>query len=262
MIFLTSKAYLREVNYFLNLRICKPEIFNPPDVRFLNFIKMNLSKIQVYLVDDHQVLLDGLNQLLKNEPNIQIVGMAQNGQQLLDQLENWTKKKGKPQVDVILMDINMPVMDGLKATERIKQLYPNIKVLMLTTLSQIKDLREAEKRGADGFLSKNKGKEEIIDAIQKVYSNKDFIVCADLDKSKAVAKNDQSPTSKTLLSFRERQIIALICQEHSLEDIARVLSLSSQSISAQRKNICSKLGVTTNAGITREAVKHGWCNMP
>lgn len=143
---------------------------------------MNRSGINVYLVDDHQVVLDGLQLLLKGQPEIRVAGTAHNGGELLEQLKLMQEGKGRvAAVDVILMDINMPVMDGLEATQRVKEEYPEIKVLMLTMRDEKRDFNLAMARGADGFLSKSKGKKEIVDAIIRV-SRGEFVVFADFEK--------------------------------------------------------------------------------
>lgn len=138
---------------------------------------MNRSEIRVYLVDDHQVVLDGLQLLLKSHPEIRVAGTAHNGNELLEQL----KSNPEDAPDVILMDINMPGMDGLEATRRVKAEYPDVKVLMLTMRDEKRDFNLALAEGANGFLSKSKGKKEIVDAIIRV-SRGEFVVFADFDK--------------------------------------------------------------------------------
>lgn len=128
-------------------------------------------------MDDHQVVLDGLQLLLKSHPEIRVAGTAHNGNELLEQL----KSNPEDAPDVILMDINMPGMDGLEATRRVKAEYPDVKVLMLTMRDEKRDFNLALAEGANGFLSKSKGKKEIVDAIIRV-SRGEFVVFADFDK--------------------------------------------------------------------------------
>jgi len=223
---------------------------------------MSMSKINVFLVDDHQVLLDGLQSMLGNTPDITIVGAARNGVHLLEKLKKMENPSSPPAVDVVLMDIDMPVMNGLEATEKVKFRYPGIKVIMLTMLNQMEDLKKAEKKGADGFLSKHTGKEEITEAIRKVHRNGEFVIKADLDKPAAsiASMTTQVSDERHLLTEREKQIISLICKEYNLEDIASSLSLSGHSVVTQRKSILSKLGVKTNIGIVRKAMKLNLCS--
>lgn len=131
-------------------------------------------------MDDHQVVLDGLQLLLKSHPEIRVAGTAHNGNELLAQLQ--VIPEGAADVEyVILMDINMPGMDGLEATRRVKAEYPDVKVLMLTMRDEKRDFNLALAEGANGFLSKSKGKKEIVDAIIRV-SRGEFVVFADFDK--------------------------------------------------------------------------------
>lgn len=217
---------------------------------------MTKSNINVFLVDDHQVLLDGLELLLRDAPGIKIVGSAYHGQELLEKLH--ATKKWSKTTDIILMDINMPVMDGYEATRQVKLNFPNVKVIVLSMQDQVADVNEAVASGADGFLSKNKTKKEIIDAIKRVYEQGEFVLLTNLETP--LAKPSFPQSSKTIfITDREKQIICLICQAYEIETIARMLSLSTLTVSIHRKNIMSKLKATSDADIVQEALKHQWC---
>ncbi|MCO6477720.1 MAG: response regulator transcription factor [Phaeodactylibacter sp.] len=140
---------------------------------------MNKKEITVFLVDDHQVVLDGLQLLLKGHPQIGVVGAARNGSELLERLKQM--RESGPLPGVILMDINMPGMDGLEATRRVRAEYPEVSILMLTMRDDKQGLDMAIASGANGFLSKSKGKAEIVDAIIRVAQG-EFVVFADFEK--------------------------------------------------------------------------------
>lgn len=124
--------------------------------------------INIFLVDDQQIVLDGLQRFLKDAPDIKVMGVAHNGQDLLQQLQSAQNSGSLDAINLVLMDVNMPVMDGFEATRRLKSRYPQIKVLILSMRDQEEDIKQAMMQGADGFLSKSKGKSAIIDAIRKV----------------------------------------------------------------------------------------------
>lgn len=215
---------------------------------------MKNSKIRVLLVDDHQVLLDGLRLLLRNVPDIVVVGIAQNGRCLLEKLAT-----DPQQADLILMDIEMPEMDGIEATAHVKKLYPQLKVIMLTMKEDFSAVDDAVAQGADGFISKNNGQKEIITAIRQVYNHGEFIIQANLNKP-------QTPSSQNILSSkispkniwlteREKQILLLLNQQCNTEQIAKTLALSIPSLVTHLKVLFSKLGVNTGEEALQEVIK-------
>lgn len=208
--------------------------------------------IKVFITDDHEVVLDGLRTLLGDHPDIELVGTALNGKELLEKLDSIKQGKSDSKFpDVILMDINMPVMDGFEATQRIKSAYPEVKILALTMADNKKAFRKIMNLGADGFASKSKGKKDIILGIKKVFENK-FIAYADLEEPDL---ETDKPTASFNLTLREKEIIYLITKEFSLTEIAEKLSLSESVVSVYRKNILNKLQVKSDVGITREAIE-------
>ena len=207
--------------------------------------------INVLLVDDHQVVLDGLKQLLSNVPDIKVIDTASNGAELFKKL------KIRDKVDVILMDVNMPIMDGLEATKEVKKNYPSIKVLMLTMRSEQKIFNQAKEMGADGYLTKNKGKSDFIEAIKLVYEGKEFVRMADLDAEAISCTNPSQHFSD--LNQRELQIICLITKQFTSKEITQELSISRLALEVSKKTILKKLGVRNDAGIAIMATKHGLC---
>lgn len=208
--------------------------------------------IKIFITDDHRVVIDGLQTLLGDQPDIELVGTALNGKDLLEKLDLIKQGKSDSKFpDVILMDINMPVMDGFEATQRVKSVYPEVKILALTMADNKKAFRKIMNLGADGFASKSKGKKEIIRGIKNVFENK-FISYADLEESDS---KSEKPAVSFNLTLREKEIIYLIMKEFSLAEIAEKLSFSESVVSVYRKNILNKLQVKSDVGITREAIE-------
>lgn len=222
---------------------------------------MKKEKTKVVVADDHQLFIEGLKALLKDTDEIQLVGEAENGKMLLDLLE--TKL-----ADVVLMDIKMPVMDGIEATKKVKELYPHIKVLALTMHDDPIYISEILKVGASGYLLKNTGKEELISAIKKVQAGEKFLshdVSAKLIEQMFSADQPSMSGGSTMggngrkpdITKRELEIIKLIAQEMTNTEIAAKLNNSPMTIITHRKNLLRKLGVKNTAGLIRYAVQNG-----
>lgn len=216
---------------------------------------MKESNIRVFLADDHPFLLEGLTLMLETVPDIEVIGEARNGQEVLEKMEQLAIRNELP--DVILMDVDMPALNGYQATAALMQKYQRPKVFMLTIFDSELDIKQAKKVGASGFLSKRINKKEIVQAIRDCLTSGSFIVHNPAASSKAAVPIPEKEEKKFWLTERERRLIELIAKEVSPEGIASQLKLSNLSFSALRKTILSKLNVTTDAGIVREAISRG-----
>lgn len=214
---------------------------------------MENGKIRIFIVDDHELVIDALWQLLGTIPAFQLIGRANNGEELLESLK-------EIEVDVILMDIRMPVMDGLEATERVKERYPDIKVLMLTMHSTRTFIKKATERGADGYISKNKGKEDFIDGINRVHRG-EFVIIVDMDEEDEMDRNapKKKPSHIGELSEREKEVLYLIVEGFTTSEIATKLYRSSHTIERHRKNIMSKLNAKNLAQMVKLAIDYNLC---
>jgi len=215
--------------------------------------------LNVYIADDHQLFIAGVKALLTNVEDIKIIGEAENGQELLKLLE-------KTPSDVVLMDINMPVMGGLDTTREMHKRFPDVKVLALTMFDDTLHISEMIRAGASGYLLKNAGKEELVNAITRVARGEKYVsnevsvkIIENMFSKDSNAANTPAPpsTRKAELTRRELEIIRLIAKEHTNNEIAALLNNSPMTIITHRKNLLRKIGVKNTAGLIKYAMNHG-----
>jgi DNA-binding NarL/FixJ family response regulator len=215
--------------------------------------------LRVYIADDHQLFIEGVKALLRDVEDIKIAGEAENGQALLKLMES------EP-AEVVLMDINMPVMGGLDTTREMRKRFPDSKVLALTMFDDTLHISEMIKAGASGYLLKNAGKEELVTAITRVSRGEKYVsneVSVKLIENMFSKENTSGAaaqpgaTRKAELTRRELEIIRLIAQEHTNNEIAAILNNSPMTIITHRKNLLRKLGVKNTAGLIKYAINHG-----
>lgn len=206
-----------------------------------------MKQIKVFVTDDHEVVIDGLTALLASEPDIKVIGKALNGEHLLQQLRQKT-------ADVILMDIDMPGMNGIEVTKKVRHLYPDTKIIMLTMHNKREYVSQAISVGANGYMLKNSNKATLLDGIRKA-SMGGFFLPSDIAPPQIKESDDQPQ-----LTEREIQIICLIAREHTSQEIGDMLFISSNTVETHRRNIFSKLGVRNVAGLVRYALQHELCD--
>ena len=202
--------------------------------------------IRIMVVDDHQLLIDGIKTTLQGNELIEIVAEANNGQQAL-------RRAMETEIDVVLMDINMPVMDGLDCTRALTSKYPGIKVIALSQYPEKRFVRNMLKRGASGYLLKDTSKEELVEAIRTVYEGGTY-----LNERLSATFNftrDKSEGSKLFpkLTAREMEILRFISLEYSTQEIADRLFISIHTVETHRANMMVKAGARNTAGLIRWA---------
>lgn len=214
------------------------------------------SPIQVLLVDDHPLVLEGLEARLQTEPNIAVVGLAHNGQEALEQATAL-------QPDVVLMDISMPVLSGLEATSLFRQQLPSLKVLILSMHDNREYIVDAMQSGASGYILKEASSAEMVKAIETVHlggtcfsSGASQILFSD---NGTQSSPPTTPTTNTDygLTQRETTVLTLLAEGHCNKDIAKELDISVRTVETHRLNIKQKLDISTAAGLTRFAIEHG-----
>jgi len=212
-----------------------------------------MKRISVLLVDDHTVVRQGLRALLKSEEDLEVVGEAENGRQAV-----MLARKSPP--DVVVMDVAMPMLNGLEATRQILKNTPSTKVLVLTSYSDDDCVEQMMRAGATGFLMKQTAANDLLKAIREVYRGNSFF-------SPAIAKRlrDQCRQAYTEgnsrksgdLTSREAEVLQLIAEGFSNKQIASELTISIKTVEKHRQQVMNKLNIHDVAGLTRHAISKG-----
>jgi len=211
------------------------------------------NKIRIMLVDDHAVVRSGLSAFLSVNPDLELVGEAENGEQAVVRANAL-----KP--DVILMDINMPGMDGLEVTRAVLKADPATRVLVLSSYGNKEFVLELLDVGARGYLLKTSSKDELIGALRTVASGGRYIAreLRALIEPGDRYKDRQGEDGYSVLTKREVEVVKLILQERTNQEIAAALFISPPTVETHRKNIMHKLDVRNTAGLVKYAMQRGW----
>jgi DNA-binding NarL/FixJ family response regulator len=199
--------------------------------------------IRVYIIDDHQMIIEGIHSLLQGEQNIEWMGSTKSPDDLMDFLT-------RSQPDVLLMDINLPQRSGLDLCREVKEKYPGINIIGLSTFNQPSVIRKMQENGASGYLLKDASRNEILEAIQQVSKGKEYV---SFSVSEALKKSGSDP-SLPALTRREKEILELIAEGHTNKKIAAKLFLDRTTINTHRKNMLTKFNVTNTAALIKIAV--------
>lgn len=208
--------------------------------------------IKVLLADDHQILLDGIKSILDQAENLEVVGTASNGLQVLEFLKNGT-------ADVLLLDLIMPLMDGLETTVHVKKKYPKVKILMLTTNDEGSIITSIFKEGASGYLLKNASQQTLIQGIKDAYIGKK-VLSPHLTAKMIESLNQKSKPRQNgipKITKRELEVIQLIAQEYTTQQIADTLFVSTNTVATHKRNLFVKMDVKNSVGMIRKASDWG-----
>lgn len=209
--------------------------------------------IKVFVTDDHELYMEGLCLLLGKQPDMIVSGCCLNGKSLLEKLPSI-------EIDVLLLDVNLPDMEEEVLLQQIRRIKPELKVLYLTMMRGTRYIHKLTKYGLQGYLLKNAGIEELKLAITTVaaggqYFSKEInITDADSDFRNTITIEDKQVTE--ILSKREIEILKLICKEFSNAEIAEKLFLSISTVETHRKNLIAKLGVNNTVGLVKFALRN------
>ena len=213
-----------------------------------------MKKIKIAIADDYKIYRDGLKVGLASDANLEVVLEADNGEDLINGLE-----KASP--DVIIMDLKMPIMDGMEATKEVRKRFAHIKVLVVTMYEDDKFIIHLMENGANGYLLKNADSDEILKSIYAVHENgyyfNDLVNKALLKK--LVIKGNFKPSFNQDVEFTEREleVLKLICEEKTAAEIAKEIFLSPRSVEGIRQRLIEKVGVRNTAGLVMFAIKNG-----
>lgn len=212
-----------------------------------------MKPINLAIADDHKIFRNGLKAMLEDCPDLNLIMEASNGKELIGQLATRTP-------DVILMDIKMPEMDGMQTTSHIHQNFKDVKVLALSMHNEDKYIVDMMKAGASGYLLKNAEPEEIIEAINTVF-NKGFYfnehLSVTLIKQLVGPGHDSAPQQNIELNDREIEVLKLVCQEYSNQEIADKIYLSVRTVEGYRARLFEKTGSKNLVGLVIFAIKNG-----
>ena len=213
-----------------------------------------MKKIGVLLVDDHTVVRQGLRALLKAEEDMEVLGEAENGRQAV-----MLARKTPP--DVVVMDVAMPLLNGLEATRQIIKSVPNTKVLVLTSYGDDECVEQLMKAGAAGYLIKQTAANDLLKAIREVQRGNAFFSPAIAkrlrDQCREAFTSGQPAKKNTDLTSREAEVLQLIAEGFSNKQIAAELTISIKTVEKHRQQVMNKLNIHDVAGLTRYAISKG-----
>ncbi len=207
--------------------------------------------INLLIADDHQLITDGISKILETEKTIGEIYTAHNGREAVD-------KVMIKDIDCVIMDINMPVLNGLEATKLIKQQKPFVKVIVVSMLSDASIVSKMMKAGADAFINKDTGKTELLKAIDKVLHGEKYI-SPQISNNLFTHLTDRNVNTADIekhLTARELEIIRLIADGLTNHEIANKLFLSTVTVETHRKNMLAKLQLKNTASLVKYAADH------
>lgn len=206
----------------------------------------------VLIADDHQLFREGLVNLISSAPDVEVIAEAKDGKEATERA-----KKIKP--DVVLIDIGMPVMNGIEATRIIKKENPQVKVIAVSMHSDRQFVKGALEAGADGYLLKNCTYRQLIDAIQSVISGKKYLSdeITEMVIQGYLDPDDNTPEGQVDLSERELEVLKLYAEGKSTREISEKLFISVKTVGTHKQHIFEKLDLKSNADMVKYAIKEG-----
>ncbi|HTN45453.1 MAG TPA: response regulator transcription factor [Flavipsychrobacter sp.] len=216
-----------------------------------------ITLYNILIADDHQLVIDGIKSLMANEDRYRIRHEATDGQQAM----NILTISGET-IDILLLDVSMPLLTGIEVCKMAKLQRPDIKVLLLSMYHNTSVIREALKAEADGYVLKNTGKEELIMALDKITNGGTFF-SQDIMPilSQLVRKNFTAQEKEHTLTEREKEILGLIVQEFTSEEIGEKLFISKKTVEKHRSNILEKTGCKSTIGLVKYAFENGFAEL-
>lgn len=215
-----------------------------------------MKKIKLLLVDDHQMILDGLNSFLEKQPEMEVVGFANNGQQAIDLLES------SMDVDVIVLDIIMPILEGMDAAKIIRKKHPKVKIILLSMKSDRKNVKTALSIGVQGYIVKEKSKEALIQAIHSVYNGSIYYSPELLATLENFDLDIEETNNQVELTDREKEILCLMVEEPAFtaKQISDKLYIADVTVSKHIQNMKKKLNMNKGRELIKFAMDNNLCS--
>lgn len=210
-----------------------------------------MEHVRTLIADDHTILVEGLKKLL--EPHVQVLEVVEDGRALIEAVQRL-----KP--DLILVDISMPLLNGIDAARQIKKFYPACKIIFLTVHADPSYATEAFRAGASGFLVKKAAATELLDAIQTVMKGHSYItplITQDVLEPLLHGQQQDGSAEPHQLTPRQREVLQLVAEGRTAKEIAGILSLSVKTVVFHKTNIMNQLNLHSTAELTRWAMRHG-----
>jgi len=210
---------------------------------------MSNKIIKLLIADDHKMFLEGIHSILQDVPFIDIIAIANNGNQVVKLLENFIP-------DIVITDIDMPELDGIALTKHIKSTLPHIKVIAVSSHASSSVISKTMKADVNGYILKNTGKAELLGAIKTVYNGNNYFT-EDVKKiiTDSLFNNIKAEKEVVKLSSREKEILILISEEKSTQEIAKSLFISVNTVETHRKNLMRKIGTKNMIGLVKYAIQ-------
>lgn len=209
--------------------------------------------ISIIIADDHEIYLDGLTGFFNGQKQFQLLAQCRDGDQLVRAVEHH-----KP--DVVVTDLNMPVVSGTEAIRRIHSSHPEVRVLALTIFDHEMMIVDALEAGARGYITKDSSKKQLFEAIETVYHNHPYYCTNTTAKLVRLISNSNfnpyGKEKKTLFTDTEKKIIQLICEDKSVKEMSKELFLAERTVEKYRATVFNKMNVKTVAGVAIYAIKH------
>lgn len=210
-----------------------------------------MKKIRILLADDHRMFLESMSLLLNTIEDFELLATATNGQEVMRLLDLY-------EIDVLICDLQMPLMSGIEVILQVRQKHPVAKVLILTMSDENNRVREVIQAGGAGYLLKTANKNELASAIRMIANGQSYFSTAImLNLSKPDAVKVEIKNKSMALSDRELEVLKLIVSENSSTQIAEKLFISFNTVETHRKHLYKKLGVNTSLGLLKYAFRHG-----
>jgi DNA-binding NarL/FixJ family response regulator len=208
-----------------------------------------MNQIRLLVADDHAIVREGIVALLQKEPAFVIAGIASTGYEVLERI-------GELEVDICLLDINMPGLDGIETAKIIGQRKPSVKIIMLTTYNDREIISELIHLGVAGYLLKNSDREELVEAINKVMKGRHYF-SGEVENIILQGLVEKKNTEAVILTERELEVVKLLAREYTNDKIAGELNISYRTVETHRKNIMQKTKAHNLAGLIKFAYNKG-----